>query len=159
MLILQALNTSLAVRQIKTCNYLVNNKKLNIFLNTKPVNKKAKAKRKTTQASDLFTAVIKADLGAECVKEYKFHPTRRWRFDYALPEHKIAIEIDGGVWTQGRHTRPVGYLHDMEKFNEAAAMGWLVLKFTPKEQYSRAAIEVVGRTIAWRKSEGGHCCG
>lgn len=114
---------------------------------------KAKAKRKATQPSDLFTALIKADLGADCVKEHRFHPKRLWRFDYALPAYKIAIEIDGGVWTQGRHTRPVGYLHDLEKFNEAAALGWLVLKFTPKEQYSRATIDVVGRTIAFRKSE------
>lgn len=66
-------------------------------------------------------------------KEYRFHPVRRWRFDYALPEKKIAIEVEGAVWTQGRHTRGSGFVKDMEKYNTAAAMGWSVLRFTPQQ--------------------------
>lgn len=57
--------------------------------------------RKATapQAStDLFTVLCRSDLGVECVKEYRFHDKRKWRFDYAIPEHKIAIEVEGGVW-------------------------------------------------------------
>ena len=71
--------------------------------------------------------------GFEPVTEHRFHETRRWRFDLALPEHKIAVEQEGGIWIQGRHTRGKGFLGDMEKYNEAAIRGWLVLRFTPEE--------------------------
>lgn len=67
--------------------------------------------------------------GPEIVTEHRFHPTRRWRFDLAIPEHRIAIEVEGGVWTRGRHTRGSGYLADLEKYNAAAALGWTVLRY------------------------------
>jgi hypothetical protein len=65
------------------------------------------------------------------VAEYKFHPTRRWKIDYAYPEKKLAVEIEGAVWTGGRHTRGSGFVGDMEKYNELAAMGWRLLRFLP----------------------------
>ncbi len=66
-------------------------------------------------------------------EEYKFHPIRRWRFDYAWLSSKIAVEIEGGIWIKGRHSRGVGYSKDMEKYNEATRMGWKVFRFTPKQ--------------------------
>ena len=63
--------------------------------------------------------------------EYKFHPHRRWRFDYANPELKIAVEQEGGVWISGRHNRGKGFLGDMEKYNAAIVMGWRVLRYPP----------------------------
>lgn len=65
------------------------------------------------------------------VPEYRFDESRRWRFDYAWPEHKIALEIEGGVFTRGRHTRPSGFLKDMEKYNRAAQLGYRVFRCTP----------------------------
>ena len=65
----------------------------------------------------------------EVEREFKFHPTRRWRFDFAMPAKKIAIECEGGVWTGGRHTRGSGAIGDMEKYNHAAALGWRVFRF------------------------------
>lgn len=73
--------------------------------------------------------------------EYKFHPDRRWRLDYALPELKIAIEIHGGtrktytdkngiVRQGGRHNRADGFANDREKMNAAQAMGWIVIELT-----------------------------
>ncbi|MDH4127357.1 MAG: endonuclease domain-containing protein [Spirochaetota bacterium] len=67
------------------------------------------------------------------VPEYKFCSSRRWRFDYAILEHKIAIEIEGGIFTQGRHTRGKGFSGDMEKYNEAVKSGWSVLRYTPQQ--------------------------
>lgn len=67
------------------------------------------------------------------VPEYKFHPTRKWRFDFAWPENKIAMEVEGGVWTGGRHTRGAGFLKDCEKYNAAASLGWRIFRFTPKQ--------------------------
>ena len=63
------------------------------------------------------------------ILEFRFHPTRKWRFDYAWPNRKVALELEGGIWSRGRHTRPLGFLEDMEKYNEAAAMNWLVLRY------------------------------
>jgi very-short-patch-repair endonuclease len=66
------------------------------------------------------------------VKEYRFCE-RRWRFDMANIEHKIAIEIEGGAYTHGRHTRGAGFIKDMEKYNYAAILGWKVLRYTPQQ--------------------------
>jgi very-short-patch-repair endonuclease len=63
------------------------------------------------------------------IAEYRFSEARRWRFDWAWPERKIAVEEDGGVWVQGRHTRGAGYLKDMEKLNAAAELGYRVFRF------------------------------
>ena len=63
-------------------------------------------------------------------REYRFHPTRRWKFDFCWPSKMVAVELEGGTWTGGRHTRPIGFEQDCEKYNEAAIMGWKVLRFT-----------------------------
>jgi very-short-patch-repair endonuclease len=67
--------------------------------------------------------------GIRVEREFRFHSTRRWRFDFAIPSRYIAIEIEGGVWSGGRHTRGSGYLADIEKYNEAARLGWRVFRF------------------------------
>jgi very-short-patch-repair endonuclease len=64
-------------------------------------------------------------------REFRFHETRRWRFDFAWPDRKLAVEVDGGVWTRGRHTRGAGFERDCEKLNEAVLLGWRVLRVTP----------------------------
>jgi hypothetical protein len=58
---------------------------------------------------------------------------RRWRFDYAWPYSgaRVALEVDGGVWTQGRHTRGQGFIDDQDKMNAATMLGWRVIHTTP----------------------------
>ena len=63
------------------------------------------------------------------VREYKFCETRKWRFDFCWPGIKIAVELEGGVFSGGRHTRGVGFLADCEKYNYAAWAGWKVFRF------------------------------
>ena len=63
------------------------------------------------------------------IPEYRFHKVRKWRFDYACPELMIAIELEGGVFIGGRHTRGMGYVNDCEKYNEALKLGWRVLRY------------------------------
>jgi hypothetical protein len=88
-------------------------------------------KQNTTAA--IFYAVLK-DVGAPLPEaEFRFHPVRRWRFDYAWPAHKLALEVEGGVWTGGRHTRGAGFVKDMEKYNEAAAAGWRLIRCVPDD--------------------------
>jgi len=64
-------------------------------------------------------------------REFIFHKRRKWRFDLAWPDLLIAVEVEGGIWTNGRHVRGEGYESDCEKYNEAQLMGWMVLRFTP----------------------------
>ena len=82
--------------------------------------------------------------------EYRFHPSRKWRFDLAWPKDRVALEIDGAVWVQGRHTRGSGYVKDMEKFNAAAALGWRVLKVQPRELFTASTVELIRKTLAIR---------
>ena len=81
---------------------------------------------------------------------------RKWRFDYAWPDEKIAIERDGGIWKggkgggrgQGGHSGGKGQLRDMEKQNAAMILGWRVLRFTPDQMVTalpvRYLIELMG---------------
>jgi very-short-patch-repair endonuclease len=84
-----------------------------------------------SQPDPLFLALVKRAKLPEPVAEYRFDPTRRWRADYAWPEHKLALEVEGGVWTNGRHTRGAGFLNDMSKYNRLACLGWRLLRCTP----------------------------
>lgn len=70
--------------------------------------------------------------GVEVVEEFRFHSTRKWRFDFAIPEKKIAIEYEGVFGGKSRHTTVIGYTADAEKYNEAAKLGWKVLRYTAK---------------------------
>ena len=75
------------------------------------------------------------------IPEFKFHPTRKWRFDFAYPDSKIAIECEGGIYTMGRHIRPRGFMEDIEKYNSATMMGWRVLRFDPAKIKSGKAVD------------------
>lgn len=66
-------------------------------------------------------------------REYKFAPGRKWRFDFAWPEQKVAVEIEGGIWSHGRHVRGSGFSADCEKYNAAASLGWRVLRVTDQQ--------------------------
>ena len=79
----------------------------------------------------------------EPVTEHKFHPIRRWRFDYAWLDYKIALEVEGGVWTGGRHTSSVGFIKDMEKYNAAACLGWRIIRCQPSTLMKLATIETL----------------
>lgn len=118
----------------------------------KPTTKTRKAKRGGNNAQkqpkyDAFCLLLRQHLNVEVVAEHRFHATRMWRFDYAIPSHRIAIEIDGGVWQQGRHNRPKGYIADLDKFNHAAAEGWRVLKFTPQQKFTTKALRLIKKAI------------
>ena len=84
-------------------------------------------------------------------REYRFTPFRRWRFDYAWPDRMIATEVEGGAWCRGggRHNRASGFLKDLEKYSEAAVLGWRVLRITP-DQLPFAA-EMVLRAMQYQK--------
>ena len=66
--------------------------------------------------------------GPALVEEHQFHPTRKWRFDFAHLESKTAIELEGGVGRKSRHTSTSGYIKDCEKYNTSTALGWSVFR-------------------------------
>lgn len=62
------------------------------------------------------------------IKEFQFHPERKWRADFRIDGYPILVECEGGIWSQGRHTRGKGFEGDCEKYNQAAILGYHVLK-------------------------------
>ena len=82
------------------------------------------------------------------VREYKFHPGRKWRADFCFHNEKLLIECEGGIWTQGRHVRGKGFQDDCEKYNEATLLGWRVLRVTGKQVASGKALEWVERMLS-----------
>ena len=91
-------------------------------------------------ATQLETAGIQ---GAET--EWRFHSSRRWRFDFAFPHMipRLAIEVEGGTWAKSRHTTGRGFEKDLEKYNAAALLGWRVLRFTGDMVRDGRAIDVI----------------
>lgn len=83
-------------------------------------------------------------------REYKFHEKRRWRFDFAWIERKIAVEVEGlthyGKAT-GRHQSLKGYTADCEKYNTAILEGWRVMRFTEPMLKNLQAIEMTKKIL------------
>lgn len=100
-----------------------------------------------------YSKIYEQLLGGEWWAEWPFHPTRKWRFDYAYPELKIAIEVDGGIFIGGRHSGGVGQLKDMEKGNAACAMGWYVFHTTPEDMHDLEFRKLVLEAIKARKMQ------
>ena len=106
----------------------------------------------TSSAAPLYPLVRKCrELRIlEPVPEYRFHPTRKFRFDYAWPMQMLACEIEGGLWTQGRHSRGKGAIADLEKYSEAAILGWRLIYATPQELDNGVCLDRVIRALTDR---------
>ncbi len=88
---------------------------------------------KAQQVTTLHDKVLAQLVGLpDPATELLFHPKRKWRFDYAWEEQKLALEIHGGIHSGGRHTRGRGFVEDRTKMNEATLLGWTVLEVTPE---------------------------
>ena len=100
---------------------------------------------KQNTTSNIFTTFIRQNLGAVCMTEYRFHPIRRWRADYCINPvtDKIIVEVEGGAWTRGRHTRGAGFIADMDKYNEATRLGYRVIRVTPDDLLSAKTLDLI----------------
>ena len=96
---------------------------------------------------ELFRRTLESFTSCKVVSEHKFHDTRKWRIDFAIVDQKIGIEIDGGVWSGGRHTRGNGFVEDMEKYNAAVTLGWVILRFTPQDLNKITTFETVKKVV------------
>lgn len=111
--------------------------------------------RKGQVTPEAFAMLCKAHGLPEPTPEWRFHPTRKWRFDWVFLNCRflhgvaghVALEVDGGAWVGGRHTRGAGFIKDQEKLNEAALRGWLVLRCTPADIKSGAVFDLLKRAM------------
>lgn len=90
-------------------------------------------------------------LGNGCKRQHKFHETRLWRFDFAYPEYKIALEVHGGTYMRGAHSRGPQQRKDMEKASEAAILGWLVLFVDSNDVKKKVHIDRIQRALEARQ--------
>lgn len=86
--------------------------------------------------------------------EFRFHPERKWRFDLCFVEHKLAIEIQGGLWTRGRHTRGAALLKEYEKLNAAAALSWRILFVTPDQLCTQSTVSLIKQCLGLSPVDG-----
>jgi hypothetical protein len=98
----------------------------------------------------LFFGLLRRESVPLPESEFTFCPGRRWRMDFAWPAQRVFLEVDGGIWTRGRHTRGKGWLADTEKLNTAASMGWRYLRCTPQTLHDLALIATIRDTLNWK---------
>ncbi|KHF78447.1 hypothetical protein PJ15_1506 [Acinetobacter sp. neg1] len=114
-------------------------------------NRKTKSRAKSQQQEpsegELILMRDLRALGIGFEPEYKFHPTRKWRADFLISNTKILIEVEGGIWSGGRHTRGTGYIGDMEKYNAAAILGFQVLRFSTQQVKSGLAVQQIVQLV------------
>lgn len=110
--------------------------------------KRESAKARRSALEEAFALQLRG-LGIAFEREHRFHPERLWRFDFViLPlERRLAVEIHGGTWVHGRHSRPLGQEADMRKHNEAVALGWRVLAVSTDHVKSGEAVRWVERML------------
>jgi very-short-patch-repair endonuclease len=96
---------------------------------------------------ELLLLLIRTEGLPEPEREYRFHPVRRWRFDFSYPERKIGIEVQGGTYIRGAHSRGTGLERDYEKYNQAQVLGWDVYQFSRKMIESGEAIETIRKAL------------
>jgi len=116
--------------------------------------KRAKAKRQSKVKGERVTSEGEAKLASDLkalkigfIQEFYFHPKRQWRADFHILETKILVEVEGGIWSGGRHTRGKGYIGDMEKYNSAAMMGFTVLRFSTEQVKAGVAIKQIEQLV------------
>ena len=107
-----------------------------------------RAKRSPSRLEARFAFLWRATNGPALEKEFVFHPGRRWRSDFAHIPSRTLIEIEGGIWIQGRHNRAEGFLADIEKYFEAALAGWTVFRLSERQ----LTLEAVERIVLFAKN-------
>jgi hypothetical protein len=108
-------------------------------------------------AAETLLAVQLDQAGIPYEREFRFAPPRRWRADFQirasglkngqLVGQRLLVEIDGGSWVAGRHTRGAGFEADLEKHNAAALLGYRVLRFTPAMVDDGRALDVIRQAL------------
>ena len=128
---------------------------------------------KASKLEESFALQLRGVIGNHFDREYAFHPVRKWRFDFAFPSVKLAIELEGGVASHGqvrtttckrtglpkkvkqqsRHLTPGGFEEDCRKYGEAAILGWRVIRLPASLVKNGEGIALVERALAENRGE------
>ncbi|MCJ8512783.1 DUF559 domain-containing protein [Acinetobacter lwoffii] len=117
---------------------------------TRPKVRSKRPKVKGEKVPNEFEAKLARELKTlkiEFEQEFEFHPKRKWRADFHLVGKKILVEVEGAIWSGGRHTRGKGYIGDMEKYNAATMMGFQVIRFSTDQVKSGLAIQQIEKMV------------
>ena len=117
---------------------------------TRPKGRSKRPKVKGEKVPNEFEAKLAQELKTlkiEFEQEFEFHPKRKWRADFHLVGKKILVEVEGAIWSGGRHTRGKGYIGDMEKYNAATMMGFQVIRFSTDQVKSGLAIQQIEKMV------------
>lgn len=95
----------------------------------------------------LFDCQVRALKLPDPQYEFRFMPPRRFRFDFAWPSQMVAVEVEGAIWSGGRHVRGDGYEQDCIKYSEAAILGWKVIRATGEMVKNGKAIDLLKRAL------------
>lgn len=113
----------------------------------------------TSPAEQLLSVQLE-QAGIPFEREYRFAPPRRWRADFMVrpgdPHSSkwspaILVEVEGGAYVTGRHTRGAGFEKDTEKYNAAAELGYTVLRYTPRAINDGSALEQIRRILSMKE--------
>ena len=110
----------------------------------------ATTKFKGLTRDDKFLLMCRAKRIPKPEAEVRFHPVRKFRFDWAWPDAKLALEVEGGVWSGGAHGRGTGIVRDMAKATLAAEEGWRIIRVTPSNLATMPTMESIERALGWR---------
>jgi hypothetical protein len=104
--------------------------------------------RATSESGLSFpTLCVEAGLPAP-IAEYRFHPTRKWAVDFAWPEHRVALEVEG--WG---HRTKARYGKDLDKYNALAGLGWRLIRCTPATRDTAATLGAVRAALTLTTTE------
>ena len=103
----------------------------------------------STSSKDLFFRLLEEEGLPLPRTEWEFSGRRKWRIDYSWPDpdEMVALEVEGGVYTRGRHTRGSGFMKDMEKYNALALAGYRLIRCTPNTLATQATIDLIREAL------------
>ena len=101
-----------------------------------------------TSTAELLLAVQLEQAGIPFVREFVLAPPRKYRADFFLA-HDLLIEVEGGAWIGGRHSRGSGMENDCEKSALAAARGYRFMRVTPAQVDDGRALAWIRDAVAW----------
>ena len=116
--------------------------------------KKEQRAKHQSEASLLLEIHLKElFLPTEIYRECPVTPERKWRWDFAVLTFgdRLGIELEGGIWVTGRHVRGKGFQNDLEKYNHATAIGWLIFRFSTADVLTGKDIECLKVWMEHRK--------
>lgn len=97
---------------------------------------------------EMFAQHLRAEKLPAPVREFRFDPVRQWRMDFAWPAQRLAVEVEGGIHSGGRHTRGAGFEADARKYLAAMLAGWRVVRVTGKMVRDGTAVDAVRAMLA-----------